>query len=356
MTHLADPQFYVDLRSDILWRGADGSVAIWNVDGATVTSSALVTSFLGGEVVKPDINFWTIAGTGDFNRFGASDGILWRGADGSVAIWDIFQAAVGPTLLNGALVTLPGGEVVKPDINFWTVAGTGHFDNDALSDILWRGADGSVAIWNVDGATVTSSALVTLPGGEVVKPGDFWTIAGTGDFYPSERSNDILWRGADGSVAVWNVDGATVTSSALVTLPGGEVANPGDFWTIAGTGDFNGDDHSDILWRGADGSVAIWNVDGATLTGSALVTLPGGEVVKPDINFWTIAGTGDFNGDDHSDILWRGADGSVAIWNVDGATVTSSALVTLPGGAVANPGDFWTIVPSEPHWILSLIP
>ena len=42
------------------------------------------------------------------------------------------------------------------------------------------------------------------------------------------------------------------------------VANPGPSWHAVGTGDFNGDGRSDILWQNADGEVAIWEMNGAS--------------------------------------------------------------------------------------------
>ena len=39
-------------------------------------------------------------------------------------------------------------------------------------------------------------------------------------------------------------------------------ANPGPSWTEIGTGDFNGDGKSDILWQNANGQVAIWEMNG----------------------------------------------------------------------------------------------
>ena len=38
--------------------------------------------------------------------------------------------------------------------------------------------------------------------------------------------------------------------------------NPGPSWQVKGTGDFNGDGKSDILWQSSDGTPAIWLMDG----------------------------------------------------------------------------------------------
>ena len=41
--------------------------------------------------------------------------------------------------------------------------------------------------------------------------------------------------------------------------------NPGPSWKAIGTGDYNGDGHSDILWQNASGQAAIWEMDGTHL-------------------------------------------------------------------------------------------
>ena len=38
--------------------------------------------------------------------------------------------------------------------------------------------------------------------------------------------------------------------------------NPGPSWNAIGTGDFNGDGHSDILWQNTNGQAAIWEMNG----------------------------------------------------------------------------------------------
>ena len=56
--------------------------------------------------------------------------------------------------------------------------------------------------------------------------------------------------------AMWLMDGTTVLSSTAVG------SNPGPTWEIKGTGDFNGDSKSDILWQHDNGTAAIWTMDG----------------------------------------------------------------------------------------------
>jgi hypothetical protein len=52
-------------------------------------------------------------------------------------------------------------------------------------------------------------------------------------------------------------------------------ANPGPTWKAVGTGDFNGDGHSDILFQNTNGQAAIWDMNGLTqIAGGASLVGP----------------------------------------------------------------------------------
>src|SRR3974377_1885996 len=51
---------------------------------------------------------------------------------------------------------------------------------------------------------------------------------------------------------------------------------------------------------------------------------------------WSVAATGDYNGDGNADILWRDTSGNTAIWVMSGTTVSSSA-------PVGNIPTTWTV-------------
>jgi uncharacterized protein YbdZ (MbtH family) len=70
--------------------------------------------------------------------------------------------------------------------------------------------------------------------------------------------SDILWQNTSGQASIWEMDGTN-------QIPGGSAlvgGNPGPSWKVVGTGDFNDDGHSDILWQNADGQASIWEMDG----------------------------------------------------------------------------------------------
>jgi hypothetical protein len=72
----------------------------------------------------------------------------------------------------------------------------------------------------------------------------------------------------NGSIALWQMDGAAITSSTQTSTPSLDSS-----WTVAGIGDYNGDGKADITWRNTSGAVNIWQMNGAVVTSSLLTSL-----------------------------------------------------------------------------------
>ena len=255
------------------------SLALSNLVGATSLDPIGTATITDNDVVMPPP-----PPTGD-------NDILFQNVSGQAAIWDVSGATLTSSALLGA----------NPGPN-WKDVGTGDFNDDMLPDILLQNTNGNVAVWETNGTSVTSSAVVASPGAN-------WKTVGTGDFNDDGKS-DILLQNTNGAVAIWDMNGTSITDSAVV-------ANPGANWKAVGTGDFNDDGHSDILLQNTNGAVAIWEMNGANGTNvadSAVVANPGAN--------WKVVGTGDFNGDGHSDILLQNTNGNVAIWEMNGGPIS----------------------------------
>jgi hypothetical protein len=100
-------------------------------------------------------------------------------------------------------------------------------------------------------------------------------------------------------------------------------------WTV--THDNNGDGKSDIVWRDTGGNIAVWLMNGATVSaGAGLGNAPGA---------WSIVGQRDYNSDGTNDLLWRDTSGNTAIWflgpNGTGIKITGTA-------SLGNVSPTWT--------------
>jgi hypothetical protein len=204
----------------------------------------------------------------------------------------------------------------------WEIAGTGDFDGDTDTDILWRNyGAGAFSGWNVIWYMNGAGGIDGY--GYLYGITDLdWKIVGTGDF-DGDTDTDILWRNTGtGSFSGWNViwymDGEDISGY-------GYLYGISDLdWRIVGTGDFNRDGELDILWRNTGtGSFSGWNVvwymAGESISGYGYL------YGITDLS-WEIAGTGDFNSDGYVDILWRhygagGLQGWNCIWYMQGESI-----------------------------------
>jgi hypothetical protein len=199
------------------------------------------------------------------------------------------------------------------------------FNSDGKPDILWRNTStGENCVWYMNGAMLSEEESL-----QAVYDTN-WTIVSTGDFN-SDGKSDILWRNTStGENSLWYMDGATIVDGGYLYPTVADLN-----WKIVGTGDFNSDGKTDILWRNTStGENSLWYMDGAAIIS--------GDYLYPtvaDLN-WKIVGTGDFNSDGKTDILWRNTStGENSLWYMDGATFVAGGYL-YPTVADLN----WTIV------------
>lgn len=152
------------------------------------------------------------------------------------------------------------------------------------------------------------------------------------DFNGDTYSDAILFNSSTGAYTDWlgQANGALAAGAQSFTT-----VTTSD-WHLAGTGDFNGDGLTDMLWQSDSGLVTDW------------IAQANGGFYGNSANFLTqvssgvhVAEIGDFNGDAIDDILWRSPDGSVSV-----SLGNSNGSFTASTDFTSQVGNSWHI---EPH-------
>jgi FG-GAP-like repeat len=299
LNNIRQLDFTGDGNADLFWRDqTGGDNYIWGMNGFTRISQAQLAGAAGNVPIN-----WRVEAIADFDGNTRGD-VLWRDYNtGTVAVWQMNNLAIA----NQA--TFAGVPLS------WKIVGTADFNGDGRDDILWRDyASGQNAVWLMNGVQRTSQyALTTVPVD--------WRVSTVGDFNGNGRA-DILWlNDTTGASAIWLLNGTSaIVEQRLVTTSGLQD------WFTPGVGFFDsGNNRSDLLWRNVSGGQGItfdWLMNGTAIASQAQL---GGNVPST----WRVVGLGDFNRDGRTELVWRNysGGGENAIWNINGTTVASQALI-----------------------------
>jgi hypothetical protein len=225
---------------------------------------------------------------------------LWQNDDG----WPSAGYTNGSTLVHAAYLHQNSDSDVK-----WRFVGAGDFARDGKTDSVWQHrTNGLVAIWLMDGVNHRSSVIVDTVADtswKIVAVGDM-----NGDWYP-----DLVWqRDVTGNLAVWFMNGPNYQSSAAVSP---NFISP-DIWKVVGSGDFNADGSTDLLWQHVNGSLSVWFMRGVTMLDAQYLN-------PSSLNpAWKVVAVADYNQDGRPDIIFQRDDGYLATWLMNGLTMISS--------------------------------
>ena len=130
---------------------------------------------------------------------------------------------------------------------------------------------------------------------------------------PAGALYNILFRDSvDGYLALWQMNGITLTGVQALSINRMTSAS----WRIAGFGDLNGDGERDIVWQeDTEGSLAVWFMQGSQVVSTQWLSIN-----KVDPN-WKIRAVADANGDGKADLIFRHTDGWLAVWYMNAAQV-----------------------------------
>ena len=315
---------------------AGGNIKLDIVNGTELKSS--VSAVVSGPITTLEVigvagATLTATGSASHTLLGAGgpDGLI--GGTGSDTISggagaDLLTGGGGSDTFSGTRASL-GGDTI-------TDLGLGdhvRVTDAATSSFSYIRSGASLSLG--DGQTVTLSGGLT--GRLVLDPGTTADLrvashySGIADFNGDGHS-DILWRNTNGALSTWQVSG---NADGNVLQQNTFFATIDPSWTIVETLDFTGDGRADILWRNANGAVSVWNaIDGGFAAGSYNAAAD---------TRWKIAGVGDLDGDGKDDLIWRNDDGSVATWHSSGTAFDQASYYHGSVGTdwrIAGTGDF----------------
>jgi len=190
------------------------------------------------------------------------------------------------------------------------------FTGDGRSDLLLQKADGSAALWFMDGGNLLSGMGLGSPVG--------WNMVDARGDYNGDGKVDLVYQDDAGRISLWLMNGG-FSSTAKQT-----------FWVnadstvIDGRNDFNGDGRSDLVLKHIDGSASVWFMNG--------LTQAGGEEFGAHAGWSVVASQGDYDGDAKADVLWQNLDGNFALWKNDAWMMLGTApIATTPPPPVTSP-------------------
>jgi hypothetical protein len=185
------------------------------------------------------------------------------------------------------------------------------------SRLFWRhNESGALAVWHMDGNQQLSGSAVVGP---VVADLE-WRIVGTGDFN-RDGYTDLVWHhNTDGWVSIWLMAGDRLLDGRQINP---RVADTN--WRIAAVGDLNRDGYPDLIWQHRTlNQVSVWTMIGTTMREGHLLT----PHTVHDAN-WKIFGAADMDADGNTDLWWRHqVTGALSGWRMNGSVMVGGFATT----------------------------
>lgn len=242
----------------------------------------------------------------DTNGNGTSDLLLRSHTAARFVIW--YMSGTSRVAYNGTGLA-----------NAYTLAGTGDFNGDRRTDLVWTSPARDVVLSISTGAGYANHPIPYAYGAGT-------QILGAADINGNGKADILLRDAVAGKLYVWFMDGTTRTA-----YNAHNVASPYEF---AGSGDLNKDGRQDLVWTTPQRDVVV-----GLSTGVAFSTSPTGLAYNGD---YDLVGVTDVNGNGTADLILRSTSlASVVTWFMDGTTRVAysskgvSALYRLVGK-----GDF----------------
>ncbi len=325
----------------IVAKNASGSTpsAVWSFTTATV----------GGGPGTPVLTLPANGSTGQ----SLNPTLNWSAASGATS-YDVYMgtSSTPPFAINVTGTTYAPGTLSVNTLYYWnivakngggsTASSTWSFTTQATQppELIWMSTFTRQAVsWSESGAggnVETGYSWLSQAG----VPG--WTLAATGDFN-GDGIPDLIWQNDTTRQAViWYMGGTNGTQEQSWAWLNN--SNPVPGWRIVAAADFNRDGVPDVVWlNDTTRQAVIWYMGGV----SGSIEQSWSWVSSAGVFGWTIRAAGDFNHDGIPDIVWEQDNTRQAlIWYMSGAdgsqhsTYDWISQTGVPGWTVAGVGDF----------------
>lgn len=255
----------------------------------------------------------------DHDGDGRSDVAWFYDPGRKAAVWNVNLGTV-----SGGYTSIDPGSVSQE------LVGTGDVDADGKADMLWYNeATKSYTIWRMNGLTAVANPVARYVGEE-------WKPIAFNDINGDRKADCIFRRTKDGQtdIAVWLMDGATITQGVLTTLNAE--------YTAAYVGNFDADTAGELVLRkggsGIDaGALFVAQFNGASLLPPTRMLNALGQQEPVLSSSVKVEGVADTDGDGIDDLILRN-NTSIDRWKVGAMAVQSKAVI------FAGTGPYWKIV------------
>jgi hypothetical protein len=232
----------------------------------------------------------------DIDGDGKSDAILHR--PGNLA----YLIMSGNAIVRSRSFTVTGD---------WRVVGTGDFDNNGRTDVLFLSASRELFAWMGDGSGFASTRLMAV--------GTGYSVIGTGDIDGDGKDDIVLHR--PGTIVQLFMDGARVARSSNVVDDG----------MVPSIGDFDGNGRADLAMLKSNGELHVWLSTPSGFSKALVSTIK---------TAFSIKAVQDIDGDGNADLLLF-RPGQLVQYLMQGQSVVRSRTFTLTSTySVASTGDF----------------